>query len=72
MALPHHMHLELVPTHTHTYWNALIFAINNAWRRLTVEEANIGVVGQHGHMVLATVVVFVLMVILVIWCFKVH
>ncbi len=43
-ALPHHMCLELHPwVYGHLY--ALIFAINNAWRRLTLNEAGIGAGG---------------------------
>jgi hypothetical protein len=42
------------------------FATNNAWRRLVVQEASIGVAGWCEHVALATVVVFMLMVVLVV------
>jgi hypothetical protein len=52
------MCLELRPwAHAHLY--ALVFAIDNTWGRLAVNEANVGVWGWRGHVGLATVAVIV-------------
>jgi hypothetical protein len=48
------------------HWNALVLAVDNAWRRLAVEEAGIGVGGRCERVALVAVVVFVLMVVLIL------
>jgi hypothetical protein len=59
------MRLELVRAHARP-WNALVLAVDNAWRRLAVEEAGIGIGGRCARVALIAVVVFVLVVVLVL------